>query len=309
MQEQATERRRYCRRRPTNPTTPYGIRLPGENEILTFADALCGAVRYAVPDYDFSASEYLPFMDKDNFITILANALIDSMENLHERVTLILDDLHTIQSGQVKEFLACFMKYLPGSIRMLLGSREVIWQELTPLYLKGDLFELNQNELAFTKSEAALVLGVDDEKHTTSQKDGLSQSARSKCCWKTVTPADVPSRGKEALYSYLFYECVSRLSPETVEFLKASACFEELDAPMLDAVLNINNSKQILESLVSRNMFTTKTGRRSIVTMRFQGRVCLERQTDRSSWSCRRRRRFIIMRIWISRRLLNTLSR
>ncbi len=35
-----------------------------------------------------------------------------------------------------------------------------------------------------------------------------------------VSIVDVPSHGNEALYSYLFYECVSRLPAEMVDFFK-----------------------------------------------------------------------------------------
>lgn len=240
---------------------PVWLTLAGENEILTFADVICKAIRKVFPCYDFTVSEYLPFASKDNFITILANALIGSVENLNEPVTLILDDLHTLQNVQVKEFLFCFMKYLPDSIRILFGSREAIWQELMPLYLKGELFELRQNELAFTKNEASLVLGVDDDEiYGITEGWPLAVSLFRVLLENGATPTDIPAKGKEALYSYLFYECISRMSPEMIEFLKATACFEELDVPMLDAVLCRKNTRIILESLVSRNMFTSKTG-------------------------------------------------
>jgi len=240
---------------------PVWLTLAGENEILMFADVMCRAIRKAFPCYDFTVSEYLPFASKDNFITILANALIGSVENLHESVTLILDDLHTIRNTQVKEFLLSFMKYLPGSIRILLGSREAIWQELMPLYLKGVLFELKQDELVFTRSEVSLMLSADgDEIFGISEGWPLAVGLFRVLLESGTTPVDIPAKGKEALYSYLFYECVSRMSPEMIEFLKASACFEELDAPMLDAVLCKKNTKLILESLVSRNMFTSKNG-------------------------------------------------
>lgn len=47
---------------------------------------------------------------------------------------------------------------------------------------------------------------------------------------------------------------------EVVDFLKDSACFEELDAQMLDAVLNRKDTKLTLENLVLQNLFTIKTG-------------------------------------------------
>ena len=60
--------------------------------------------------------------------------------------------------------------------------------------------------------------------------------------------------------SYLFYECINRLPVETVNFLKRSACFDSLDAAMLDTVLGLKHSTLILNSLTARNLFTIKTG-------------------------------------------------
>ena len=240
---------------------PVWLTLVGENDILTFADAMCRSMQKTFPAYDFTVSEYLPFAAKDNFMTILSNALISSVEDLHEPVTLILDDLHTVQNTQVREFLSCFMKYLPESIRLLLGGREEIWKELMPLYLKDELLEIKQNELAFTKNEVFLVLGVnDDEIYGITEGWPLAVGSVRVLLENGVMSADIPAKGKEALYAYLFYECVSRMPPEMIGFLKASACFEELDVPMLDAVLCRKNTRLVLESLVSRNMFTSKTG-------------------------------------------------
>ena len=79
-----------------------------------------------------------------------------------------------------------------------------------------------------------------------------------------VNLVDIPAQGSNILDSYLFYECAGRLPVETIDFLKASACFEELDPQMLDAVTNRKNSLLLLDSLVNANIFTTRDGRRTI---------------------------------------------
>jgi ATP-dependent transcriptional regulator len=139
------------------------LTLAGESDILGFVNILTEAIRQSFPGYDFTVSEYLPFMEKDNFIAILANALIGSMEKLSKGFMVILDDLHSIKDRQTKEFLTCFMKYTPENIRLCLGSREAPWQEMLPIYIRGKILVLGQDKLPFTREEAALVLGSDDE--------------------------------------------------------------------------------------------------------------------------------------------------
>jgi len=214
------------------------LSLAGESDIFTFVDALCKSMHQVFPNYDFIVSEYLPFMGKDNFITLLANALISSIEKIPENFTLILDDLHTIEEVQIKELIACFMKYIPGNIRLCMGSREAPWQELMPLYLRGCILELSQNELAFTRDEASQILGLNNQNiYNITEGWPLAIGSFRILLENGVSPADVPSIGNEALYSYLFYECISRLPSGMVDFLKLSACFEEMDASMLDEVL------------------------------------------------------------------------
>jgi ATP/maltotriose-dependent transcriptional regulator MalT len=75
-----------------------------------------------------------------------------------------------------------------------------------------------------------------------------------------ISIGDITSYGKETLYAYLFRECIANLNSDMVDFLKKSACFDVLDAQMLDDVLNKKNTRLMLESLVSRNIFTIKTG-------------------------------------------------
>ncbi len=75
-----------------------------------------------------------------------------------------------------------------------------------------------------------------------------------------ISIGDLTSYGNGTLYAYLFRECIANLNSDMVDFLKKSACFDVLDARMLDDVLNKKNTRLMLESLVSRNLFTVKTG-------------------------------------------------
>jgi ATP/maltotriose-dependent transcriptional regulator MalT len=74
-----------------------------------------------------------------------------------------------------------------------------------------------------------------------------------------MDPDDISINGSDILDNYQFYECIRCLTDEIADFLKASACFEELDPVMLDAVTGSKNSLLILNSLVKRNIFTIKT--------------------------------------------------
>ncbi len=239
---------------------PVWLTLAGESDLFEFVDSFNKAIRHAIPEYEFAVSEFMPFSEKENFIIILSNALISSVENLGRSFDIFLDDIHTVRDQKTKELIACFLKYSPVGIRFLLGSREEKWQELMPLYLKGKVFEVQQKELAFSKEETVRLTGLDeDEIYDITEGWPLAVNSFKVLLENGVAPYDITVKGKQALYSYLFYECVNRMSPEIVSFLNATACFEELDSQMLDTVMNRKNTRLILDSLVSRNIFITKT--------------------------------------------------
>lgn len=236
------------------------VTLDGESDVFAFLNILSEALRQVFSDFSFKSTEYLPFENNSNFITILANAFINNLEKYNQAFIFILDDLHTINNSQIRELLACIIKYKPENIRFCLGSREFPWQELSPFRVRDNILELTQQELAFTRNETMQILGFEDD-DIFNITEGWPIAV---CSFKVllengVSVVDIPSYGKETLHSYLLYECVNRLPSEMVTFLKSSACFEELDPLMLNEVLGQRNARLLFESLVARNMFTTKT--------------------------------------------------
>jgi len=237
------------------------LSLDGEDDIFTFVNSLCEAVKQTFPEFDFSVSEYLPLSEKDNFLSMLAGALICGIENIPKDFVLVLDDVHTIEETDIRKFIVCLFKYPPRNARICLGSRVAPWKVFLPLQIRGEITELTQKELAFTRVEAAEILSFDDPSvYDSTEGWPLAVGSFKVLLENGISINDIPSFGSEALYSYLFHECIANLPGELVDFLKKSACFDELDADMLDKVLNRKNTRLILESLVSRNIFTIKTG-------------------------------------------------
>ncbi|MGI6434556.1 MAG: AAA family ATPase [Syntrophomonadaceae bacterium] len=237
------------------------LSLDGEDDIFTFVNTFCEAIKQAFPELDFVLSEYLPLSEKNNFISILASSLICGIEDIPKDLVFVMDDLHTIDEIGVKKLIACLIKYPPKNTKFCFGSRELPWGDFLEFRLKGAMHELTQKELAFTREETACILGFDDpDLYNSTEGWPLAVGSFKVLLENGISIKDIPSYGNEALYSYLFKECIGNLNLYMVDFVKKSAYFNELDPQMLDVVLNKKNTKLILESLVSRNFFTVKTG-------------------------------------------------
>jgi len=236
------------------------LSLDGENDVFTFINTLCMAIKRTFPEFDFSVSEYLPFSEKNNFISMLAGALICSIENIYCNFVMVMDDLHTLEGNEVKKLIVYLVKYLPSNTRLCFGSRETPWQDFLPFKANSSITELTQKELAFTREEIAGFLGFDDPAiYSSTEGWPLAIGSYKVLLENGISISSITSHGREALYAYLLRECIANLNSDMVDFLKKSASFDELDAQMLDDVLNKKNTRLILKSLVSRNIFTIKT--------------------------------------------------
>lgn len=223
---------------------PIWLTLDGENDIFSFLSLLRDAVHHTFSCHELNFSQYIPFKKKNNFIPILANAFISSIENISQDCTIVLDDLHTVQDKSIKDFVTCLVKYKPESIRICVGSRETPWPQLVALKAKDDILELCQKEIAFTRQEAAQVLGFENEDvYTVTEGWPLGIRSFRVLFEHNVDIAHILANGNEILDSYLFCECTGCLPNEMTGFLRASACFEELDPKMLDAINNRTNSR------------------------------------------------------------------
>lgn len=180
------------------------LSLDGENDIFTFVNTLCEAIKQSIPEFDFSASEYLPFSEKDNFVPMFAGAFICGIENIPRDFVLVLDDVHAIEEADVKRFIACLFKYPPKNARICLGSRIAPWSDLMPLKIRGEITELTQRDLAFTAKEVNNMLDFDDPCiYNSTEGWPLAVRFFKVLLESGVSVRDIPSYGNDALYSYL----------------------------------------------------------------------------------------------------------
>jgi ATP/maltotriose-dependent transcriptional regulator MalT len=136
------------------------LSLSGEKNISYFVNSICESIAQAFPNFNFTPLEFFPFSDREDFIKILADALIASIERLENNLLLILDDLHTITNKKIRDFIIYFVKFAPTNIRLCLSSREALWKELLSLSIRDHIYELDQHKLEFTKEETELFLGA-----------------------------------------------------------------------------------------------------------------------------------------------------
>jgi LuxR family maltose regulon positive regulatory protein len=175
--------------------------------------------------------------------------LINEIAAIPDRIILVLDDYHVIESTQVDDILTFLLEYLPPQMHLVIASREDPHLPLSRLRARGQLTELRAADLRFTSSEAAEFLN---------QTMGLSLSAEDIAALESRTEgwiaglqlAAISMRGHEAATSliktftgshrlvldFLMEEVLSQQSKSIQNFLFQTAILDRMTGSLCDAV-------------------------------------------------------------------------
>ncbi len=85
-------------------------------------------------------------------------ALFNELTALPHKVVLVLDDYHLVRSPEVDEGLASFLEHLPQTVELVLSSRSEPALPLARLRARGELAEIDAQQLCFSEQEADLFL-------------------------------------------------------------------------------------------------------------------------------------------------------
>ena len=85
-------------------------------------------------------------------------SLINEVAALPDRIILVLDDYHIIDSSPIDDALTFLLEHLPPQIHLVVATRDDPLLPLARLRARGQLTELRVADLRFTLSEAARFL-------------------------------------------------------------------------------------------------------------------------------------------------------
>ncbi|MCG3208959.1 MAG: HTH-type transcriptional regulator MalT [Anaerolineae bacterium] len=220
----------------------------------------------------------------EEILTVLINAMAGSADKL----VLVLDDYHLIESDQIHHGLTFFLDHLPPQLHLMITSRSDPPLPLTRLRVRNQLVELRDADLRFTPAEAAiflnqimnLELSPDEmaalEGRTEGWIAGLQLAALS-----MQGRSDAPSFVKaftgshRYIIDYLAEEVLAQQPSHIRTFLLHTSILNRLNGPLCDAMLGRTNglatgpatagsqavpgpgaaSQEILEYLDQANLF------------------------------------------------------
>jgi LuxR family transcriptional regulator, maltose regulon positive regulatory protein len=239
----------------------------GDNDPVRFWTYLIRALRTVDP----SAGEVsLPMLraPRVSVVDDVLPALCNDLMALPHQVVLVLDDYHLVGNPEIDEGLSFLLEHLPQTLELVVSSRSEPALPLARLRVRGELVEIDAQQLCFSEDETDVFLndlhglGLDRE-------DVIRLHERTEGWAAGLYLATLTIRGRASAHEfieafagddrhivdYLSAEVLAGLPEEMRRFLLHTSVLERLCAPLCDAVTDRPGSVRTLHELEGSNFF------------------------------------------------------
>ena len=198
----------------------------------------------------------------------IMTAVINEIAMATDKIVLVLDDYHLIDSQPVHDALTFLLENLPPQLHLVITTREDPPIQISRLRARGQLNELRALDLRFTSTETAEFLN---------QVMGLNLSAEDIAALETRTEgwiaglqlAAISMQGLDdtagfihsftgsnrMILDYLIEEVLNQQSKDIQTFLLQTSILDRLTGSLCDALTGQKNGQETLEILERANLF------------------------------------------------------
>ena len=200
-------------------------------------------------------------------LDIFINELLNEIDN---EKFIILDDFHLVnEKSKITELLTYFIKRIPPNLHLIISSREEVnFSQFANWKLKRKLLLIGEEDLSLSKREINNFLKDEYNLNLTNNElsniydetegwimaidligDGLNNGA------KVNEIINNETESLHILFEYLAFEVLENQSEEIKEFLLKTAVLKYLRIDICNQLLDIDNSKEIIEEIVDKRLF------------------------------------------------------
>lgn len=267
-----------------------------DNDPVRFWAYVIEALRALAPAIGSASLAALGMSGTDPLEVVLP-PLINELAALDERLVLVMDDYHLVESQEVHNGVAFLLAHLPPELELAIATRIDPPLPLASLRAQGDMLEVRAAQLRFNDVEAEQLLratigeGLDaaDVERLVVRTEGwaaglylaaLSLAGRSD--WSAFIEGFAGD--DRHIVDYLGGEVLDDLEAETRWFLLRTSILERLSAPLCDHLLGIGDARQRLLEIERANLFLVPLdGRREWYRYHHLFRELLRQELERSA--------------------------
>jgi LuxR family transcriptional regulator, maltose regulon positive regulatory protein len=241
-----------------------------DNDPLRFWTSCIAALQTCLPEIGQEAFALLHAQEAPPLPTILT-MLLNELREVRTEVILILDDYHVIEHQAISESMLFFLDHLPGNLHLVFATRADPELPLARWRVRGQLIEIRDRDLRFSREEAASFLHQATG-HTLSEADiailqnhtegwivGLQLAALSLSRREDVSAFVKDFGGSHRfVLDYVQQEILARLPVALQHFLLQTSILTRMNAAACQAVMegpDLASSQHLLEEVERANLF------------------------------------------------------
>jgi LuxR family transcriptional regulator, maltose regulon positive regulatory protein len=203
---------------------------------------------------------------------LFVRSLASWLAELPAPLVLVLDDLHEATGGAVATELRLLLRFAPPQLRLVMATRADPPLSLQRLRVAGQLREIREAELAFTRSEAGDLLSRQGVELSTGELEVLWRrtegwAAGLRLAALTLREHPLPGRfvdelagDDRAIAGYLLEEVLAVQPPELRAFLLRTSVPDRICGGLADALTGGADGAEVLARLEREHVFTMAAG-------------------------------------------------
>ena len=189
-------------------------------------------------------------------------------------IAVVLDDFHTVHNETLLGSIEYFLKNTSENVHFVIVSRFEPPLYFGDLAVSGRLLSLEEDELKFSADESARFLGYtlrqslseSDTAHMSDQAEGwvggLQLLALAAKGGSAAALQEFKSLGRYAV-DYLQKEILGALPEDLQQFLVSTSMLQSFDAAGCNGILGMQNSEELIQAALDRNLFIIAVGEES----------------------------------------------
>ncbi len=193
--------------------------------------------------------------------------LLEDLAPLEDRLWLVIDDVHLLDSGEVLPQLELLVLHAPRELRLVLATRHDLRLGLHRLRLDGELTEIRTAHLRFSLAESRALFGaagVELPAEALARLHGRTEGWAAGLRLAALSLAGHPdpeqfvaefSGTDRTVAEYLLAEVLDRQSEEVRRLLLRTSVLERVTGPLADALTGRPGGERILQDLEQAGAF------------------------------------------------------
>ncbi|MCB0194880.1 MAG: hypothetical protein KDJ65_23220 [Anaerolineae bacterium] len=245
----------------------------GDSELPHFLSYMVAALQKVDGDLGQTLLPLLQLSDPPPAETLMT-LLINDIAALKQRLLLVFDDYHLIQTLAIHQALAFLLDRLPPQLHLVFISREDPPFPLARLRVRRQISEIRSRDLQFSLDEARQFLNqtmrlnllpeaiATLERRTEGWVAGLQMAAIALQSYLTMGDQANPTDFVETfagddryVVDYLIAEVLELQPPHILDFLQQTSLLKRFTAPLCEAVTGQANAQETLTYLEEANLF------------------------------------------------------